>query len=65
MQTHPDDLMSPDDLSEYLGVPVQTVYRWRHHGTGPAGMRVSRHVRYRRSTVDAWLDSQADPRPAA
>jgi hypothetical protein len=28
--------MSPiTDLSEMLGVPVHTLYRWRHKGEGP------------------------------
>lgn len=54
--------MTPEELSAYLGVPIQTLYRWRHQGDGPSGMRVGRHVRYRRSTVDAWLDLLAQPR---
>jgi hypothetical protein len=27
---------------------------------GAAGYRVGRHVRYRRSAVDAWLETQTD-----
>ena len=45
-----------------LGVPVHTLYRWRHNGDGPAGYRVGRHVRYRREAVEAWLEQQADKR---
>ena len=52
-------LMSIQDLSEYLGVPVNTLYQWRTKGYGPAGRRVGRYVRYRASDVDAWLDDQA------
>lgn len=58
-------LLSPEDLAEYLGVPLATVYRWRARRTGPPGMKVGRHVRYRLAEVEGWLDSQADPRPAA
>ena len=54
--------MSILDLSEMLGIPVETLYGWRHRGEGPQGYRVGRHVRYRRSTVNAWLENQADPR---
>lgn len=61
-----DDFLSPQGLADYLGVPVSTVYGWRHRHEGPRGLRVGRHVRYRRSDVEAWLEAQADrPLPAA
>jgi predicted DNA-binding transcriptional regulator AlpA len=53
-------LMSITDLSTRLGVPVNTLYGRRHRGEGPRGYRVGRHVRYRRPSVLAWLDEQAD-----
>jgi excisionase family DNA binding protein len=55
-------LMSITDLSEMLGVPIHTLYRWRHKGEGPVGYRIGRHVRYRRATVEAWLETQTDER---
>lgn len=51
-------LASPDQLTEYLGIPKATLSQWRHRGVGPKWTRVGRHVRYRWSDVDAWLDSQ-------
>jgi excisionase family DNA binding protein len=57
-----DRLMTITDLSEMLGVPVDTLYGWRHRGEGPEGYRIGRHVRYRRAAVEAWLDTQADQR---
>jgi excisionase family DNA binding protein len=56
-----DTLLSPQQLAAYLGVPVATVYRWRHESTGPRGIRVGKHVRYRRRDVEAWLESRTDP----
>ena len=50
--------MSPAELAEYLAVPVRTIYAWRTTGSGPRGIRVGRHVRYRRSEVERWLTSQ-------
>ena len=47
-----------------LGVPVDTVYAWRHPGLGPAGYRIGRHVRFRRDEVEARLAQQADERRA-
>jgi excisionase family DNA binding protein len=55
-------LMTIVDLSTMLGVPVDTLYGWRHRGEGPRGYRVGRHIRYRRSSVEAWLEEQADRR---
>jgi excisionase family DNA binding protein len=57
-----DRLLTITDLSEMLGVPVDTLYGWRHRGEGPAGFRIGRHVRYRRAAVEAWLDTQVDKR---
>ena len=57
-----DKLMSLTDVSEMLGIPVHTLYRWRYKGDGPVGYRVGRHVRYRREAVAAWLEQQADQR---
>jgi excisionase family DNA binding protein len=49
-------LMSVEDVSVYLGVPVQTLYAWRSRGRGPASLRVGRHLRYRRVDLDAWVE---------
>ena len=53
-------LMTLTELSEMLGVPVATLYCWRHRGAGSPGYRVRRHVRYRRDAVEAWLESRSD-----
>lgn len=55
-----DRLMTLTDLSEMLGIPVHTLYAWRQRGQGPAGYRIGRYVRYRRSTVEAWLEGRVD-----
>jgi excisionase family DNA binding protein len=50
------ELLSPDELSMYLGIPLATVYGWRTRGEGPPGVRIGRHVRYRAEDVLGWLD---------
>ena len=35
-------LWTVEDVSEYLGVPVKTLYQWRYLGQGPAAKRVGR-----------------------
>ncbi|MDP8927274.1 MAG: helix-turn-helix domain-containing protein [Actinomycetota bacterium] len=61
-----DELLTIKQLAELLQVPVPTIYRWRHLGEGPRGIRVSgRHVRYRRSDIEAFLRERADQRHSA
>jgi excisionase family DNA binding protein len=57
-----EGLMSPTDVSEMLRIPVHALYRWRYKGDAPVGYRVGRHERYRRETVEAWLEQQVDKR---
>jgi excisionase family DNA binding protein len=57
-----EPLMTLPELSEMLGVPIETLYGWRHRGEGPIGYRIGRHVRYRRAAVEEWLETQADRR---
>jgi len=59
----PRSLLSPHELSAYLGVPLATVYRWRSRREGPPGIRVGRHVRYRLGDVEQWLDAHRDANP--
>ncbi|MFC4035305.1 helix-turn-helix transcriptional regulator [Streptomyces polygonati] len=52
-------LATPVEVSEYLGVPVATLYQWRHRGIGPKVHKLGRHLRYRWAEVEAWVDGQA------
>jgi excisionase family DNA binding protein len=51
-------LLSIEDLSDYLGIPENTLYQWRTKGYGPAGFRVGKYVRYRPEDVDSWIEAQ-------
>lgn len=55
----PDPLWSVQDTARYLGVPVATLYRWRHRGIGPKAYRVGRHLRYDPALVRQWLRDEA------
>jgi DNA-binding transcriptional MerR regulator len=48
------------DVSDYLWVPVQTLYAWRVQGYGPPARRMGKHLRYRPEDVIAWLDQLND-----
>lgn len=51
-----DPVLSPEEVSAILGgIPLATLKRWRTERTGPVALRIGRHVRYRRSAVEAWL----------
>ena len=58
-------LLSPDELSAFLGVPVNTIYRWRTRREGPTGFKVGRHVRYNLDEVREWLETRRDQDPLA
>ena len=61
-----DPIRTPAQLAEQVFVPLTTIYQWNSKRSGPRYIRVGRHVRYRQSDIDAWLDAHAvDPRPAA
>lgn len=57
-------LLTVEDLADYLGVPVATLYQWRYRREGPPGFRVGRHVRYRWSDVQDWIEHQVKTSPA-
>jgi len=48
-------LWSPNDVSDFLGVPVATLQRWRYLRQGPPTFKVGRHVRYAPEDVRQWL----------
>jgi len=55
---HLDQLLTVEDLAAYLEVPVATVYAWRHRRQGPPGFRVGRHLRFRWSDVERWINER-------
>jgi excisionase family DNA binding protein len=52
------ELMTPQEVADYLRIPLRTVYLWRSKGIGPPGKTIGRHLRYRRSALEAWIDEQ-------
>jgi predicted DNA-binding transcriptional regulator AlpA len=50
-----EGLMSPQDVSDYLQVPVTTLHNWHYSSTGPPCAKIGRHLRYRRVDVEAWV----------
>jgi excisionase family DNA binding protein len=52
-------LLTTEEVAEFLGVPVQTIYVWRTKKSGPKSIKVGKHLRFRQADIDAWLDEQA------
>ena len=52
--------LSPQELADWLGVPVKTIYHWRSGGEGPPGIRIGRHVRFAEDDVRDWIKAQRE-----
>ncbi|MGC4784107.1 helix-turn-helix transcriptional regulator [Micromonospora zamorensis] len=50
-----EPLWTVEEVSAYLGVPIATLYQWRHRRVGPRASRIGRHLRYDPADVRAWL----------
>jgi excisionase family DNA binding protein len=53
-------LLSIEELSDYLGVPVRTLYDWRIDRRGPKALHAGRVLRYPESAVRAWIQENLD-----
>jgi excisionase family DNA binding protein len=52
-------LMSIEDLAEYLGDSKRTIYKYIASGDCPPYMRISaKNIKFDRADVDAWLESK-------
>jgi len=60
-----EPLLSIETLSEYVGVPVVTIYRWRTEGKGPCAVHIGRHIKFALSDVQAWLQTVRETRPGS
>lgn len=55
-----DRLWGVQDVSDYLGIPVQTLYQWRTKGYGPPGVRMGKYIRFEPDDVRAWFAALKD-----
>src|SRR5689334_11168786 len=51
-------LLSPEQVSEVIGLSVSTLAQWRCAGRGPGWLKIGSKVRYHSDEVDRWLDGQ-------
>jgi len=57
MDLDQNPILTMDDLAVYLKVSKSTLYKLVQEGTVP-GHKVGKHWRFRRSTIDQWLDEK-------
>ncbi|MDP3723430.1 MAG: helix-turn-helix domain-containing protein [Candidatus Omnitrophota bacterium] len=56
------DILTLQELHDYLKIPKPTLYTLAQHGRIPAA-KVGKHWRFRRSDIDGWLKAQQWNRP--
>ena len=54
------DVLTIDELAEYLKIPKSTLYKLVREGSVPC-KKVGKHWRFHKDAIDAWLRQQ--PRP--
>ncbi|MEU6137595.1 helix-turn-helix domain-containing protein [Nocardioides sp. NPDC047086] len=58
-----EPLLCVEELSDYLDVPIKTLYEWHQAGKGPCAVRVGRRLRYMVCDVRTWLAAQRTDTP--
>lgn len=53
--THPDALLSIDQVARLLGVETRTIRRWRKDGVIPAPVSFGGQLRWRLATISEWI----------
>ena len=51
------DILTLDELHQYLKIPKPTLYALARAGRLPAA-KIGKHWRFRRGEIDAWLKAQ-------
>lgn len=59
-----DPLLTIDQVADWLGIPKGTLYQWRSKHRGPRSIKVGNIVRYRRSAVEEYLDTNTEQQHA-
>ena len=56
----PDDILTTDQLAEYLGIGKQRVYEAVSLKTIPY-FKVGKNLRFKKSAIDKWIEAQSVP----
>lgn len=53
-----EDLLTLREVAQILRIPEATLRYWIHKGTGPANLKIGRHIRYPRAALQRWMWEQ-------
>jgi excisionase family DNA binding protein len=53
-----EKLLGYEEVSELLGIPVNTLRVWRWQQRGPQSFKVGKLVKFRPSAVQRWIEKQ-------
>ncbi|HET9707547.1 MAG TPA: helix-turn-helix domain-containing protein [Gemmatimonadales bacterium] len=56
-RTAPNEILTIDEVAEYLRLTPQTIYKWAQEKRIPA-VKLGKEWRFRRSVIDKWFDDQ-------
>ncbi len=56
MNDHDGEILTPEQVAEFLQVSPRTIEEWRRTRTGPPWRRRGHHVRYLRREVLVWFE---------
>ena len=57
--TNPIDIMTLEEVAEYLRLKPQTIYTWAQEKKIPAA-KIGKEWRFRRSVIDKWFNRHMD-----
>lgn len=55
-----DRLMTIDEVADFLQISRNTIYRWNSMGTSIPHFKIGKHLRFRRSDVEKFLEEHRD-----
>lgn len=58
--------MTMEEVADFLRIPIGTLYQQRYTRRMPGilGIKVGRHVRFRPTDIQDWLERQRDDQPS-
>jgi len=59
MPVESNDILTIDELAEYLKISKSTLYKLAQEGALP-GQKVGKHWRFHKDTIDDWLARRTD-----
>lgn len=61
MANETGELLTIEEVAKECRVTTASLYSSRYRGIGPRGIRMGKRLLFRRSDVDAWIESRREP----